>query len=131
MFGSDDIAIDLGTASVLCVIKGKGIVLREPAVVAVDKATRGILAVGEDAQRMLGRTPAGILAIRPLKEGVIGDYDLTEKMLRYFMRKVVGKRTLFRPRTVVWRAGRRHRVRAPFDGRHPAGRGRAQGAARG
>lgn len=101
MFGSDDIAIDLGTASVLCVIKGKGIVLREPAVVAVDKATRGILAVGEDAQRMLGRTPAGILAVRPLKEGVIGDYDLTEKMLRYFMRKVVGKRTLFRPRTVV------------------------------
>ena len=68
---------------------------------AVDRATRNILAVGEDAQRMMGRTPSGILALRPLKEGVIGDYELTEKMLRYFMRKVVGKRTLFRPRTVV------------------------------
>lgn len=101
MFGNDDIGIDLGTSSVLFSIKGKGIVLREPAVVAVERGTQNIIAVGEEARRMIGRTPANIVALRPLRDGVVADYTLLEKMLRYFMRKVIGKRTLFRPRVVV------------------------------
>ena len=82
MFGfGEDIGIDLGTASVLVYIKGEGIVLREPSVIAMDTNTKTLLAVGEDAQRMLGRTPGNIVAIRPLRDGVISDYHMTERML--------------------------------------------------
>ncbi|MCL5780975.1 MAG: rod shape-determining protein [Firmicutes bacterium] len=102
MFGlSSDIGIDLGTASVLVYVKGKGIVLREPSVVAINKDTGRIIAVGEEARRMLGRTPGNIVATRPLREGVIADYDVTEKMLRYFINKAVGKKWFFRPRVMV------------------------------
>ena len=89
MFGfGQDIGIDLGTATVLVYIKSKGIVLREPSVVAIDKNTNKLLAVGEEARRMLGRTPGNIVAIRPRREGVISDYDITEMMLKYFINKV-------------------------------------------
>lgn len=101
MWGGQDIGIDLGTASVLVYIKGKGIVLREPSVVALDRNTNKILAVGEEARLMLGRTPGNIVAIRPLKEGVISDYDITEKMLRYFIDKAIGRRRIVKPRMVV------------------------------
>jgi len=101
-FGQD-IGIDLGTASVLVYIKGKGIVLREPSVVAIDKNTNRLVAVGEEARRMLGRTPGNIIAIRPLRDGDISDYDITERMLKYFLGKVCGNRALklFRPRIMV------------------------------
>ena len=93
---SPDIGIDLGTASVLVYVKGKGIVPQEPSVVAIDTSTNKVLAVGEEAQRMLGRTPGNIVAIRPLKDGVISDYDVTEKMLKHFIEKVTGGVGLFR-----------------------------------
>ncbi|MFA6309168.1 MAG: rod shape-determining protein [Clostridia bacterium] len=101
-FGQD-IGIDLGTATVLVYIKGKGIVLREPSVVAIDKNTNKLLAVGEEARRMLGRTPGNIVAIRPLREGVISDYEITERMLKYFINKVSSNRTFkfFKPRIMV------------------------------
>ena len=86
-FGQD-IAIDLGTATILVYVRGKGIVLREPAVVAIDKNTNEVLAVGQNARKMLGRTPGNIVAIRPLKDGVISDYTVTEKMLKYFINKI-------------------------------------------
>lgn len=104
MFGfGQDIGIDLGTATVLVYIKGKGIVLREPSVVAIDKNSNKLLAVGEEARRMLGRTPGNIIAIRPLREGVISDYDVTERMLKYFINKVCGSRLfkVFKPRIMV------------------------------
>lgn len=102
MFGvGSEIGIDLGTASVLVYIKGKGIVLREPSVVAIDHNTDRILAVGSEARKMLGRTPGNIIAIRPLKDGVISDYDVTERMLRYFINKTCGKRRLFKPKIIV------------------------------
>lgn len=101
MFFAEDIGVDLGTASVLVFVKGKGIVLHEPSVVAINKETDKIIAVGEEARRMLGRTPGYIVAIRPLKDGVIADYDVTEKMLSHFISKVVGRRLLFKPRVVV------------------------------
>ena len=82
-----DIGIDLGTANVIIYVSGKGIVLEEPSVVAIDKRTNSILAVGQDARKMIGRTPGNIVAIRPLREGVISDYDITEKMLKYFRKK--------------------------------------------
>ena len=85
-----DIGIDLGTASVLVYVKGKGVVLNEPSVVAMDKTTGKLLKVGTDAQAMLGRTPGNIIAIRPLREGVISDYDMTERMLKEFIHKVAG-----------------------------------------
>ena len=92
MFGfGQSIGIDLGTATVLVHVKGKGIVLREPSVVAIDRNTGEDVSVGEEARRMLGRTPGNIVAIRPLKDGVISDYSVTEKMLKYFIRKVCGK----------------------------------------
>ena len=97
---SKDIGIDLGTASILVYVKGRGIVLQEPSVVAIDKNTGKLLKVGTDAQRMLGRTPGNIVAIRPLREGVISDYDMTERMLREFIRKVASFR-LFKPRSVI------------------------------
>lgn len=98
-----DIGLDLGTASVLIYIKGKGIVLREPSVVAIDKNTDRILAVGEEARKMLGRTPGNIVAIRPLRDGVISDYHITEKMLRYFLNKVSANNffKLFKPRVMI------------------------------
>ena len=95
-----DIGIDLGTASVLVYVKGKGIVLCEPSVVAVDKSTGKILAIGEDAQKMLGRTPGNIIAVRPLRDGVISDYEMTEKMIKEFIHKVLGFR-LFKPNVVI------------------------------
>ncbi len=98
--GSQDIGIDLGTASVLVHIKDKGIVLCEPSVVAIDKGTGKPYAVGTDAQKMLGRTPGNIVAIRPMREGVISDYSTTEMMLKYFIRKVT-KNRLFKPRIMI------------------------------
>lgn len=89
-----DIGIDLGTATILVYIKGKGIVLREPSVVAIDKNTNRLLAVGEEARRMLGRTPGNIVAIRPLRDGVISDYHITARMLKYFLNKVCSKSLL-------------------------------------
>lgn len=98
---TEEVGIDLGTANVLVYIKGQGIVLNEPSVVALDKDTGDILAVGEEAREMLGRTPAGIVAVRPLRDGVISDYDVTEKMLKYFIRKACGSSKFFRPRLMV------------------------------
>ncbi|MCL2564684.1 MAG: rod shape-determining protein MreB [Defluviitaleaceae bacterium] len=100
MMGSD-MGIDLGTASILVYIKGQGIVLQEPSVVAIEKSSHTIVAVGEDARRMLGRTPGNIVAVRPLREGVISDYDITEKMLRAFIEKSIGKPLFIKPRIAV------------------------------
>ena len=91
VFG-EEVGIDLGTANVLIYVDGKGIVLEEPSVVAINRDTNEILAVGSDAKRMIGRTPGNIAAIRPLREGVISDYDVTEKMLQYFIKKTCGGR---------------------------------------
>lgn len=102
MFGmSRDIGIDLGTASVLVYIRGKGITLKEPSVVAFDKNTNKTLAVGEEAKSMIGRTPGNIIAKRPMMDGVISDYDVTEVMLKYFIRKAYGSRGWGKPRVVV------------------------------
>ena len=99
MFGQD-IGIDLGTATVIAYVKGKGIVLREPSVVAVNNITGEVLAIGSEARRMLGRTPGNIVATRPLKDGVISDYTVTEKMLKHFINKVCG-RFIFAPRIMI------------------------------
>ena len=96
-----DMAVDLGTANTLVYVRGKGIVLNEPSVVAINTNTGGILAVGAEAKRMIGRTPGNIVAIRPLKDGVIADFDTTERMLRYFIQKVHKRRHLAKPRIVV------------------------------
>ena len=101
MFEFNDVGIDLGTSSVLVYVKNKGIVLREPSVVAVEKITGKIYAVGEEARRMLGRTPGNIVAIRPLRDGVISNFDITGRLLRHFLKKVVGTRIFFKPRVVV------------------------------
>lgn len=101
MLGREDIGIDLGTASVMIYMKGRGVVLREPAMVAIDRNTRNIIAVGDEAKRMQGRTPSHVVTIRPLKDGTISDFNITERMLRYFIHKVVGRRMLFRPRAIV------------------------------
>ncbi|MBQ1993614.1 MAG: rod shape-determining protein [Lachnospiraceae bacterium] len=98
---SSDIGIDLGTANVLVYMKGKGVVLREPSVVAFDRDTNKIKAIGEDARLMLGRTPGNIVAVRPLRQGVISDYTVTEKMLRYFIQKACGKTRFRKPRISV------------------------------
>jgi len=101
---SSDLAIDLGTANTLVYVKGRGIVLSEPSVVAVRKDGRGtnkVLAVGKEAKMMLGRTPGNIVAIRPMKDGVIADFEITETMLRHFIRKVHNRRSLIRPRIIV------------------------------
>ncbi len=98
---SRDLGIDLGTANTLVHVRGRGILLREPSVVAIDRDTKKVLAVGDDAKRMLGRTPANIIAIRPLKDGVIADFDQTEKMLRYFIQKVQRRGLIASPRVVV------------------------------
>ena len=102
MFGFGlEIGIDLGTASVLAFKKNAGIILQEPSVVALDRNTGKVLAVGEEARQMLGRTPGNIIAIRPLKDGVISDYDVTEKMLRHYINKICGKRRLFKPKIII------------------------------
>ena len=103
LFGlfSNDIGIDLGTANTLVYVREHGIVLREPSVVAVKAGSREVLAVGDDAKRMLGRTPGNIVAIRPLKDGVIADFEITEAMLRHFIRKVHNRRGMVRPRVVI------------------------------
>ncbi len=98
---SNDLAIDLGTANTLVYVKGQGVVLCEPSVVAIDRETKQVLAVGEEAKRMLGRTPGNIVAIRPMKDGVIADFDITEAMLRYFIRKVHNKNRLVSPRVII------------------------------
>ncbi len=98
---SNDMGIDLGTATTLVFVKGQGIVLCEPSVVAIRRGQGGVLAVGEEAKRMLGRTPGSILAIRPMKDGVIADFEVTEAMLRYFIKKVHNHRVLVRPRMVI------------------------------
>jgi rod shape-determining protein MreB len=103
LFGyfSNDIGIDLGTANTLVYVKDKGIVLREPSVVAISTSSRKVLAVGEEAKRMLGRTPGNIQAIRPMKDGVIADFDITEAMLRYFIRKVRSNSFHLAPRVII------------------------------
>ena len=97
----NDIGVDLGTSNVLIYMKGKGIMLREPAVVAVERDSRKILAVGSDAYRMIGRTPGNVVAVRPLRQGTVADFELTRTMLRYFVSNVVGRRLFARPRAVV------------------------------
>ncbi|NNF46236.1 MAG: rod shape-determining protein, partial [Desulfofustis sp.] len=105
LFGwlSNDLAIDLGTANTVLYVKGKGIVLREPSVVAVRQDVRmsKVLAVGQEAKQMLGKTPGNINAIRPIKDGVIADFEVTEAMLRYFIKKVHNRRTLVHPRIII------------------------------
>jgi len=98
---SNDLGIDLGTANSLVYVKDRGIVLREPSVVAIQTGTSRVLAVGEEAKRMLGRTPGNITAIRPMKDGVIADFEITEAMLRYFIRKVQNNRIMVRPRIII------------------------------
>ena len=98
---SNDIGIDLGTANTLVYVKGKGIVLREPSVVAIDKNKRKVLAVGAEAKLMLGRTPSNIVAVRPLRNGVIADFELTQELIKYFIRKVHNRRSLLHPRIVI------------------------------
>ena len=101
LFKSVDIGGDLGTANILVYLKGSGIVLREPYVVAIDRNTNKILAIGEEAKTMLGRTPGNIVAIRPLREGVIADYDMTQSMLENVIQRVAGKSLFFKPRVVI------------------------------
>ncbi len=96
-----DMAVDLGTANTLVYVRGRGIVLNEPSVVAINTNTGGILAVGAEAKKMIGRTPGNIVAVRPLKDGVIADFEITERMLRYFILKIHKRRYLARPRVVV------------------------------
>ena len=96
-----DIGIDLGTASILVYIRGKGVVLKEPSVVAFDRDTDKIKAIGEDARLMLGRTPGNIVAVRPLRQGVISDYKVTEQMMKHFIQKALGKKTFPKPRIAV------------------------------
>src|SRR5690606_33652131 len=96
-----DMGVDLGTANTLVYIKNRGVVVHEPSVVALDTHTRSVLAVGEEAKRMVGRTPGSIVAVRPLKDGVIADFETTEKMLRHFIRRAMQGGGLFRPRVVI------------------------------
>ncbi|HAH33010.1 MAG TPA: rod shape-determining protein [Elusimicrobia bacterium] len=98
---SNDIGIDLGTANTLVYVRGKGIVLREPSVVAIDKNKHRVLAVGSEAKLMLGRTPSNIVAVRPLRNGVIADFEVTQEMIKYFIRKVHNRRSLLHPRIVI------------------------------
>ena len=99
--GSRDMGIDLGTANTLVHVKGRGIVLREPSVVAIKSDSGDVLAVGDEAKQMIGRTPGNIVAIRPMKDGVIADFDVTQAMLKYFIRKAMNTKSFVRPRVVV------------------------------
>src|SRR3989304_2516458 len=94
LFPANAIAVDLGTCNTLIYVKGEGIVLNEPSVVALDRETKKIKSVGLEAKRMLGRTPEGIIAVRPMKDGVIADFDVTERMLRYFLELIAGAQVL-------------------------------------
>lgn len=98
---SNDLGVDLGTANTLVYLKGRGIVLREPSVVAIHRDSKQVLSVGTEAKKMLGRTPGNIIAVRPMKDGVIADFDVTEAMLRYFIKKVHNRQTLVRPRIII------------------------------
>ena len=98
---SKDMGIDLGTANTLVILKGQGIIIREPSVVAVEKDSHKILAIGAEAKRMIGRTPGNIVAIRPLKDGVIADFDITQAMLKFFIKKAMRNKPFARPRVVV------------------------------
>src|SRR5438093_1273456 len=128
---SNDLAVDLGTANTLVYVRGEGIVLNEPSIVAIHQADHSVLAVGHEAKAMLGRTPGNIVAIRPLKDGVIADFDVTEKMLHYFINKVHRRRTLVRPRIVVGvpsgitqvekRAVRDEEIKVNHGSRYPMG----------
>ncbi|MEV7068773.1 rod shape-determining protein, partial [Streptomyces collinus] len=100
-FMGRDVAVDFGTANTLVYVRGRGIVLNEPSVVAVNTDTGGILAVGAEAKRMIGRTPGNIVVVRPLKDGVIADFEIAGRMLRYFILKIHKRRYLARPRVVV------------------------------
>jgi rod shape-determining protein MreB len=101
VFGKD-MGIDLGTANTLVHLKGKGVILREPSVVAIQNDTGKVLAVGEEAKQMIGRTPGNIVAIRPMKDGVIADFDVTQAMLKYFINKALGQKTPFvKPRIII------------------------------
>lgn len=101
LFGSTEVGVDLGTANILVYVKNKGIVLNEPSVVAYDKDSKKILAVGEDAKIMIGRTPGNIIAVRPLQDGVIADYEITQSMLEYVINKVAGRSLLFKPKVMI------------------------------
>ena len=101
---STDIGIDLGTASILVYVKGKGVVLKEPSVVAFDRDTNKIKAIGEEARLMIGRTPGNIIAVRPLRQGVIADYTVTEKMIKYFVQKAIVRRSYRKPRISALRS---------------------------
>ena len=103
LFGmfSNDLAIDLGTANTLIYVKGRGIILSEPSVVAIKRGTNQVLKVGKEAKEMLGRTPGSIVAIRPLKDGVIADFDVTEQMIRAFIVKIHNRKALVRPRIII------------------------------
>ena len=105
-FLSHDIAIDLGTANTLVMVRGRGIVIIEPSIVAIDRTSKRILAIGEEAQRMVGRTPANIVAVRPLRDGVISDFEVTERMLSYFIR-AVQDRTFLGPASRGYRHSQR------------------------
>ena len=96
-----DVGIDLGTASILVYVRGKGVVLKEPSVVAYDRDTNKIKAIGEEARLMLGRTPGNIVAVRPMRKGVISDYTVTEQMLKYFIQKAIGKMSFRKPRVRI------------------------------
>ena len=115
MFGVDELGMDLGTSTLHIVVRGKGIVLSEPAYVAYDRQTRNVVAVGEEARRMYGRTPAGLIVERPLRDGRIRSFDLVSKMLRYFMRKVIGKRATFRPKLLLALPGGMDDTRAVLE----------------
>ena len=123
-----DLAVDLGTANTLVYARGRGIMLNEPSVVAIDTTTRGVVAVGAEAKRMIGRTPGHIRAVRPLQDGVIADYDTTAEMLRYFVRKVIGRRRLRRAAGGGVRPERDHLGRAAGGQRVRLRRRRPAGA---
>ena len=101
LFGSHDIGIDLGTASILVYVQGQGVIIKEPSVAAIDRESGRIMAIGEEARLMIGRTPGNIIAVRPLRQGVISDYSVTEKMIKYFINKAIGKRVFRKPRIAV------------------------------
>ncbi len=98
---SNDMGIDLGTSSVLVYVEGQGIVLREPSVVAIESESKRVVAIGTEAKRMIGKTPSNIVAVRPLRNGVIADFEITEQMIRYFIKKVHKRRSLLHPRIVI------------------------------
>ncbi|MCR1899900.1 rod shape-determining protein [Irregularibacter muris] len=100
-FFSKDVGIDLGTANTLVYVRGKGIMVREPSVVAINKNIKAVMAVGEEAKKMIGRTPGNIVAIRPMKDGVIADFDITQNMLKYFIKKAYNKNKMVKPRVLV------------------------------